>query len=79
MRVLELNNNLIYRIEDVGVLRKCVPELESLSLRSNAICEVKAYRSHVIRRLPSLRALDSIAVEPSEANEVQASGTVAAM
>ena len=45
--LLELNHNLLYRIEDVGVLRKCVPELEQLSLRSNAICEVKAYRNHI--------------------------------
>jgi len=68
LRVLELNNNLIYRIEDVGVLRKSVPRLEQLSLRSNAICEVKSYRSHVIRRLPSLRVLDGIMVDPDEAD-----------
>ena len=50
LKVLELNNNLIYKIEDVTVLRKSVPQLEVLTLRNNAICDVKSYRTHVTRR-----------------------------
>lgn len=70
--MLELNNNLIYRIEDVSVLRKCVPKLEQLSLRSNAICESETYRSHVIRKLPSLQVLDGIPITPLEADDALA-------
>ena len=66
LEVLELNNNLIYRLEDIGVLKKHVAGLLELNLHNNAVCEVKSYRSHVIRRLGSLSLLDGAAVDASE-------------
>jgi len=66
LEVLELNNNLIYRLEDIGVLKKHVPDLVELNLHNNAVCEVKSYRSHVIRRLPALILLDRVEVDGKE-------------
>ena len=43
LRGLELNNNLLYRLEDLTLLRKCLPNLSELNLRNNAVCEVKSY------------------------------------
>ena len=43
LRGLELNNNLLYRLEDLALLRKCLPNLSELNLRNNAVCEVKSY------------------------------------
>ena len=66
LQMLELNNNLVYRLEDIGVLKKHVPGLTELNMRNNAVCEVKSYRSHVLRRLTNLSILDGVAVEPEE-------------
>jgi len=66
LQVLELNNNLIYRLEDIGMLKKHVPELVELNMHNNAVCEVKSYRSHVLRRLTALKTLDGVAVGAAE-------------
>ena len=66
LRGLELNNNLLYRLEDLALLRKCLPNLSELNLRNNAVCEVKSYRAHAVRKLPSLTVLDGLAVAPHE-------------
>lgn len=63
LRILELNNNLIYRLDDVTVLAKYVPLLAALSLRNNAVCEVKSYRPHLLAQLPKLSRLDGVSVE----------------
>ena len=63
LKVLELNNNLLYRLEDLALLRKCLPNLSELNLRNNAVCEVKAYRSHIVSHLTSLRTLDGVPVD----------------
>ena len=62
LRNLKLENNLIFRLEDVNVLRKYVPKLENLSLRNNAICENKNYQSLVLKRLEALTHLDGVSV-----------------
>ena len=54
LKALELNNNLVYRLEDINVLRKHVPQLEELNMRNNAMCEAKSYRSLVRGLLPTL-------------------------
>ena len=66
LKVLELNNNLIYRLEDVSLLKKWLPQLRELNLRNNAVCEVKSYRAHVVRRLTTLQTLDGVAVGEHE-------------
>ena len=63
LRTLKLENNLIYRLEDVNVLRKYVPKLENLSLRNNAICDNKHYQSLVLKRLEALKHLDGVSIE----------------
>ena len=63
LETLELNNNLIYRLEDIGMLKKHVPGLLELNLHNNAVCEVKSYRTHVLRRLTSLSTLDGVPVD----------------
>ena len=62
LKTLELNNNLVFKLEDINVLKKYVPQLEHLSLRNKAICENKAYRSLVLRRMTSLVTLDGAPV-----------------
>eukprot|EP00945_MAST-04E_sp_MAST-4E-sp1_P005291 g5291.t1 len=66
LSALELNNNLIYRLEDIGVLRKYLPALDKLDLRNNAVCEVKGYRAHTLRRLASLGWFDGKPIEESD-------------
>ena len=66
LRGLELNNNLLYRLEDLALLRKCLPNLSELNLRNNAVCEVKSYRAHVVRRLTTLATLDGVPVGEHE-------------
>jgi len=63
LRSLELNNNLIYRLDDVAVLAKHVPDLQELTLRNNAVCEVKSYRPQLLAQLPCLTSLDGIRIE----------------
>ncbi|UPR04217.1 leucine-rich repeat domain-contataining protein [Chloropicon primus] len=63
LRNLKLENNLIFRLEDVNVIRKYVPKLENLSLRNNAICDNKNYQSLVLKRLESLVHLDGVPVK----------------
>jgi len=63
LKHLELNNNLIYRLDDVTTLAKHVPHLSALSLRNNAVCEVKSYRPQLLAQLPDLVLLDGVAVD----------------
>ena len=63
LKWLELNNNLIYRLDDVSVLVKHVPQIQTLTLRNNAVCEVKSYRMQLLAQLPALTMLDGIAVD----------------
>ena len=73
LRNLKLENNLIFRLEDVNVLRKYVPKLESLSLRNNSICENKNYQSLVLKRLETLTHFDGVPVKSfNRANLTQA-------
>lgn len=67
LRELELNNNLIYRVEDVALLRQGAPDISRLNLRSNPVCESKAFRTHVLRSLPQLESLDGIEIKRVEA------------
>ena len=55
---LELNNNLLYRVDDVGVLRESLPSLNNLDLRNNALCDTKTYTAIVLNTLPGLTRLD---------------------
>ena len=48
------------------MLKKHVPGLLELNLHNNAVCEVKSYRTHVLRRLASLTTLDSVTVDLKE-------------
>uniref|UniRef100_A0A7S3SJ09 U2A'/phosphoprotein 32 family A C-terminal domain-containing protein n=1 Tax=Strombidinopsis acuminata TaxID=141414 RepID=A0A7S3SJ09_9SPIT len=66
VRHLELNNNLIYRLDDASALQKCVPKVQELNLHNNAVCELKGYRTHVLRKLNELTVLDGITVETGE-------------
>ena len=59
---LELNNNLIYRLEDVAELSEHVPQVATLNLQNNAICQVKGYRKNILRRLGRLTWLDETPV-----------------
>eukprot|EP01059_Diplonema_ambulator_P035367 TRINITY_DN8290_c0_g1_i2.p1 TRINITY_DN8290_c0_g1~~TRINITY_DN8290_c0_g1_i2.p1 ORF type:complete len:1479 (+),score=580.35 TRINITY_DN8290_c0_g1_i2:85-4521(+) len=63
---LELNNNLIYRLEDVNVIKKLVPTVTDLSLKNNAICDVKSYKYIVLRRVTGLRYFDGKEVTAEE-------------
>ena len=59
---LELNNNAIYRLEDINVLKKYTPGLYTLNLRNNQMCENKTYKGLVLRRLTLLTSLDGTPV-----------------
>lgn len=58
LKALELNNNLIYRLEDLGTLRKHNPNLTDVNFSSNAISDIKSYRSTVLSKLDLLQVLD---------------------
>ena len=75
LKALELNNNLIYRLDDVAVLAKHVPQLTELTLRNNAVCEVKSYRPQLLSQLTSLTNLDGIPVEPESDRALLPAGT----
>eukprot|EP00762_Andalucia_godoyi_P006959 ANDGO_08261.mRNA.1 Internalin-I len=63
---LLLQNNLIYRLEDVNILKRNIPDVIHLNLRGNAICDVKNYRSIILRRLVHLKSLDGLPVTSEE-------------
>ena len=63
LKKLELNNNLIYRLDDVSVMKKYLPGLKFLDLRNNAMCEVKGYRPHVLRRMTTLEWFDGAVID----------------
>ena len=69
LRSLELNNNLLYRLDDVQILQKSSPELTELNLSHNALCDVKGYRMFVLRRMPKLKLFDYHEVNPDEQSE----------
>ena len=50
------------RLEDISLLKKALPVLAHLNLRNNAVCEVKSYRPHTLRKLTSLATLDGVGV-----------------
>ena len=66
MEHIGLQNNMLYRLEDVNILLKCMPVLTSLSLRSNSIAEAKSYRLLVLSRLPRLLTFDGLPVDAAE-------------
>lgn len=66
LKYLFLSNNYIFRLEDVNVLKRNVPDVEGLSLASNAITESKNYRSIILRRLIKLQFFDGLPVTESE-------------
>jgi Leucine-rich repeat (LRR) protein len=66
LRSLELNNNLLYRLDDVQVLQSATPGLTELNLSHNALCDVKGYRMFVLRRLQSLKQFDYHEVNSDE-------------
>ena len=68
LKTLELNNNLIYRLDDVSILSAHVPQLQVLSLRNNAVCEVKNYRPQLVMQLEHLVSLDGICVGDERAS-----------
>lgn len=75
LRQLDLNNNLLYQLEDIQVLRRCCPDLQRLNLRNNGVCELKSYRSLVLRRMPSLEVLDGRPVSDADREEAAACAT----
>jgi Leucine-rich repeat (LRR) protein len=62
----ELNNNLLFRLEDLNALKKYTPALACLNLRSNLVCENKSYRGLVLRRLTVLCFLDGVPVSDAD-------------
>eukprot|EP00741_Cyanophora_paradoxa_P011210 tig00020554_g10830.t1 len=62
LQSLNLRNNNLYRIEDINLLRKHVSQLTELNLLYNPVCDVKSYRSLVLRRLPLLLSFDETTI-----------------
>ena len=57
-----MNDNALFRLEDLNALKRCVPDLAALNLRGNAVSDNGAYRGLVLRRLLSLESLDGVPV-----------------
>ncbi|OQR95919.1 hypothetical protein THRCLA_07461 [Thraustotheca clavata] len=68
LKTLLLNNNLLYRFDDVCTLSR-LPQLTTLDLRNNAICEAKRYRKNVLQRIPQLTTFDMAIVTDIELKE----------
>lgn len=68
---LELNNNLLYMLDDVSELALHAPGLRVLDLRGNALCEAKSYTHTALRLLPQLTMLDGQEVTPASRAEAR--------
>ena len=71
----ELNNNLLYQLEDLSDLRRNVPNLRHLNLRNNGLCDLKGYRSVVLSKLPHLEHLDGRPVSDADRATAEAAAT----
>lgn len=71
----ELNNNLLYQLEDLSDLRRNVPNLRRLNLRNNGLCELKGYRSVVLSKLPHLEHLDGRPVSDADRATAESAAT----
>lgn len=63
---LEMCHNALLRVEELTSLKKYTPNLIELDLRGNALCDSRAYRGLVMRRLPKLTLLDGLTVTDAE-------------
>ena len=71
----ELNNNLLYQLEDLDDLRASVPSLLHLNLRNNGLCELKGYRGVVLSKLPRLETLDGRGITDADRSTAEAAAT----
>lgn len=74
---LEMSHNALMRVEELTSLKKYTPNLIELDLRGNALCDSRAYRGLVMRRLPKLTLLDGLTVtEQERAAAIEASSSL---
>ena len=74
LKVLELNNNVMNRLDDIALMSREAPSLTSLDLRSNPICKVKTYKQIIFKHMGRLARHDGAKVtekdrETSKAKE----------
>lgn len=65
LKILYLHGNAIEALSEIDKLSK-LDRLQSLTLHGNSVEEEKGYRMYVLKKLPSLRALDFSRVTRSE-------------
>ena len=64
---LELNNNLLNRLEDIKLLGKVIgSQLKKLDLRNNPLCKANSYKTIVMKSMPALEWLDGVKISEKD-------------
>ncbi|GFH31828.1 uncharacterized protein HaLaN_30945, partial [Haematococcus lacustris] len=66
LQLLDMSSNQVAKLEEVYGLKKYVPQLTSLDMTNNTLCEDKSYRPTVLRKMKSLARFDGRDVTPLE-------------
>ncbi|KAJ9527642.1 hypothetical protein QJQ45_025918 [Haematococcus lacustris] len=66
LQLLDMSSNQVAKLEEVYGLKKYVPQLTSLDMTNNTLCEDKSYRPTVLRKMKSLVRFDGRDVTPLE-------------